>query len=146
MWSRVRNWFAAPFTPRVELRVAGQRQRVRTTRSVTCVPADHQARAFLEWLQHEDGRVGEVFSHELMEMYWEMCAWHGWQVLNWQRVAHQFALLIGGASRVTRVNGRSQRVWTIPQRAPLRVANVGRVTAIHPKRVLGEMTTRVEAA
>lgn len=149
MWSRVRNWFAAPFVPRVETRAlvpVTRRNTRRNTRNLIELPAARQAVEFLEWLQHEDGRVGDIFSHELMEMYWEMCAWKGYRVLNWQRVGHQLSLLIGAGSRVEKINGKSQRVWAIPQRVSARVTRVERIVAIPNPRVLGPMATHVEAA
>lgn len=128
-----------PSPPREEPRVAGTSQRVRVTRDLLEVPADRQALEFLAWLQQENGRVGDVYSHELMEMHWEFCAWKGWKIAYWQRVAHELALLIGGASRVTRINGKSQRVWHIPKRSLLRVAGDERVVPLQRQRALGGM-------
>lgn len=150
MWSRVRNWFTAPFTPRVEQRVTVPVERVSAPFRQKEVPATQQAIAFLDWLQGDGGITGDVLAHELMEMYMEMCSWHGWRILHWQRVAHEFALLIGGASKVRSVGGKKQRVWTIPQasnhRVAGRVASTRKLVPIPQKRVLGPLATRVEAA
>lgn len=145
MLSKLRRWFVAPFSPRVLERVPGVSKRVSVSRSPSEVSATRQAIAFLEWLQRDDGRTGDVFPHELMEMYWEMCAWNDWKVLTWQRVGHELALLIGSGSKLKWVNGKKQRVWTIPKRVPPRVASVERIVPPARQRVLGEMA-RVEAA
>ncbi len=146
MWSRLKHWFVAPFTPRVSERVPGPMKRVSVSRAPIEVPAARQAIAFLEWLQRDDGRTGDVFPAELMEMYWEMCAWENWKVLTWQRVGHELSVLIGGGSKLKWVDGKKQRVWHIPKRVPPRVVSVDRIVPPARQRVLGPMATRVEAA
>lgn len=154
MWSQVKNWFTAPFSSRVVTRVP-----VRTThvgRRVVDVgrpihgygppvdiPLATHASSFLEWLQSNDGRTGDLFPRDLIELYRDFCLRRNWQSHYWQRVAHELAVLIGEGSKVTWVDGKKQRMWHIPQRVPPRVSTFSPPAR---QRVLGEMTTRVEAA
>lgn len=150
VWSRVKAWFVAPFTPRVEQRVPVPikrvpivRQHASSTRVIQEVPASTQAREFLAWVQEDPARTGAHPPCYLIALYNYFCAQRGWQQLTWQRVGHELSLLIGEGSRIEWVDGKRQRRWHIPERVPPRVA-----TFVSParQRVLGPMATRVEAA
>lgn len=145
MWGYVKRLFVKP-PPRVTQRVAEVGNRVRSRQLPVEMPAARLAIAFLYWLQRDDGRVGDVLAAELMEMYFEMCGFENYRVLTWQRVAHELSMLIGEGSKVKWVNGKQHRVWHIPKRVPQRVASIERIMPVRPRRVLGEMATRVEAA
>ena len=161
VWSRVKAWFVAPFSPRVEQRVPAIPTRVaqRVVTNGTCVPShrapadvplETQASAFLKWLQESPGSTGDMFPRDLIELYRYFCIQRNWQSHYWQRVAHELALLIGEGSRVTWVDGKKQRMWRIPPAPRQRmVARVTEPVEFMPhvrKRVLGPMATHVEAA
>lgn len=142
-WSRFRNWFTAPFAPRVEQRVPVARQRVPSTHLTINVPVSTQAREFLLWVQEDPSRTGAHAPCYLMALYKYFCQQRDWKPHYWQRVGHELSLLIGEGSKVEWVDGKKQRMWHIPKRVPQRV--VPAVAASH-QRVLGHMATRVEAA
>lgn len=142
-WSRVKNWFVAPFNPRVEQRVTGLSPRVREKSTCVEVPASTQASAFLEWLREDPRRTGDQPPRYLMVCYRVFCDRMNWRVLTWQRVGHELALIIGEGSKVVSCDGRKQRMWHIPRHAPPRVTTAA---AASHQRVLGHMATRAEAA
>lgn len=114
------------------------------------VPASTQASAFLNWLQQNPGRTGDLFPRDLIELYRHFCLMRNWQVLYWQCVAKELRALLGEGSKVTWVDGKKQRMWHIPQasrqRIPERVPERVAFVPIPQKRVLGPLATRVEAA
>lgn len=139
MWSAVKSWFIAPFAPRVRQRVPVACQRVPSTHVSVDVPASTQAEAFLAWMQADPTRTGDHPPCYLIALYRHFCTQRNWSPVYWQRVAHELSVLIGEGSKVVWVDGKKQRMWHIPERTK-------KVVPISRQRVLGPMTTHVEAA
>ena len=79
--------------------------------------------SLLEWLQGEDGRVGEILCDEMQYIYVEMCLELCISPRPWRSVASALRRRLGGKKnfRQTRdTEGKRRRmvVWHIPERAP----------------------------
>lgn len=58
-------------------------------------PVAVHARALLDWCR-DDGVAAVIRAPELMEIYLEMCIWHGWADQKWNPVAAEVRRLLGG--------------------------------------------------